>query len=87
MRALEDLVARNVAMRSVGSEIVQGSRNGLLAAGAFMLLAGAVFLVVGLQAARGTAFGVSLGALFVLYGTYQVVRALRIPRAAAKKGA
>jgi hypothetical protein len=68
VRAVIQLVERNIRMEPTASRLLQSGRLARLAAGLFMLGSGALFLIFGLF--EGFLFGIALGSCFIVYGVF-----------------
>ena len=84
LRAVQALIEANVRTRGVGAQLVKSSSTALFVAGTFVAVTGAGFVYFGSRLPRESPFFVGLGVLFILYGAYQFVRALKLRSAGSK---
>jgi hypothetical protein len=77
VRNLIDLIDRNVSLSGASVNLVKGSGKTVYAASLFLLSAGAAFLVMGIVRDFDT-FLTVLGAIFVAYGVFTILRARSI---------
>jgi hypothetical protein len=82
--ALIALIDNNVAMRATTQKIIQGSGRAGMIGSVLYLLMGGVFLVTGIIMSPRGIFLVILGALFILWSLFALVRSYSIQRTIAE---
>lgn len=80
VRGLIALIAGNLKARAVGSQLVLGYRRNVIYAGAFLVAVGSLILSWGALAPKPIWVVVMFGALFLVYGAFQIARGARLPR-------
>ncbi len=80
-RRLHQLVERNMRIAPVSEQLIGAQPKGYLAAGAFSLAAGLLFVLMGLNLDGTARLGVvGVGSLVIVGGVVQGVRAWRLKR-------
>ena len=70
VKAVIELIQRNVELSPATSRLIQAGGSARMAAALFMLACGGAFLVFGLSSKRGMSFVAILGACFLAYGAF-----------------
>lgn len=78
VRALQQLIASNLATRAIGSQVLRGYPTTLFVSAFFLATSGVVFIAFDLSTGLKMGFMLPLGALFLAMGGYQLLRALRM---------
>ena len=78
VRAVVELVDRNIKLQPTATRLIQAGGSARLAASLFFLASGAVFLIYGLTSEREMTFVTILGVCFLAYGGFQVLWSRRL---------
>jgi len=73
VRAVVELVDRNIKLQPTATRLIQAGGSARLAGSLFFLASGAVFLIFGLTSEREMTFVTILGVCFLAYGVFQLL--------------
>lgn len=84
VRAVIELVDRNIKLQPTATRLIQAGGSARLAGSLFFLATGAVFLIYGLTSERELDFVTILGVCFLAYGVFHLLWSRKIAAQAQK---
>jgi len=78
VRAVVELVDRNIKLQPTATRLIQAGGSARLAGSLFFLASGAVFLIYGLTSEREMTFVTILGVCFLAYAVFQLLWSRRL---------
>ena len=85
VRAVIELVDRNIKLQPTATRLIQAGGSARLAGSLFFLASGAVFLIYGLTSERGMHLITILGLCFLAYGIFHLLWSRRIAAQGQKR--